>query len=479
MLAFAAALSYVAFRLGIRLYDEAISLAALPAVESLAHELSEQVIDRDPAWGFSTPAKIQDLFPGISFYIIQFDGTVVAQIGQVFDGEAPKVKINPAPIKAFLSSRDRWRVPAYCEMPGSTKQDTIFVAAPVRLDSGDHILLAVLNSYVARAHVIYNLDEFVVPYVGFLVLGFILLSLGTNAALQRRLTRRLRKLIEVVSNYMQGNYKQRIELAGSDEVSLLGSYINRMAITIDGQVQALETKDQKRRELIANVSHDLRGPVGVLSLATSSLEAAPEIQRSADLVEQCRMMSSVTDSLKELLLQLFELAKIEARDRPLDIVFFPLMELLEELAERYRARASLDGLTIQVNVATKEENVFCDPRMIERVICNLIENAIAYSNEGGRITLGAEDWSGGVKILVEDTGVGIEAEDLTQVFERRFRGGAKPNQNSTSAGLGLAIVQKIIEAHGTEINVESKVGVGTTFWFVLPVQSGPGTESRQ
>jgi hypothetical protein len=247
-----------------------------------------------------------------------------------------------------------------------------------------------------------------------------------------------------------------------------------MAERIQAQVRALERADLNRREMVSNVSHDLRTPLAALRGYLETL-AMKEGQLTAE--EQRNYLSIASrhaERLATLVAELFELATLESGEARVHAEPFSPGELAQDIALKFELAARSRGLRLETSFAPDLPFVCADIGLIERVLENLLGNALRYTPEGGVITLALEQSEDGIQFQVRDTGQGIAAEDLPHIFDRYYRA---ENQHDTGrAGLGLAITKRILELHGRAIAVTSAVtivpgsegGGGTTFTFSLP-----------
>jgi signal transduction histidine kinase len=222
-----------------------------------------------------------------------------------------------------------------------------------------------------------------------------------------------------------------------------------------------------RRDLIANVSHDLRTPLvsirGYLEvLAAKGDQLAPPQRRDylAIAVRQSEHLGRLVD-------QLFELAKLDFKDMTLSREAFPLGELAHDVIQKFRLVAEGRGVHLEVEAPAALANVDGDLGLLERVFENLIGNALRYTPAGGSVTVRLTGGEDAVQVEVADTGSGIAAAELPKVFDRHWRGGDGCQTASTGAGLGLAITKRILELHGAPIGVESG-DHGTRFSFAVP-----------
>lgn len=219
-----------------------------------------------------------------------------------------------------------------------------------------------------------------------------------------------------------------------------------------------------RRELLANVSHDLRTPLSSIQgyLETVLLMNDMDEDRRKRYLETALQSA---EKLKFLIDELFDLSKLESRDRKPQVEEFSLAELAADVAKSMRIQAAKKNITLKEDISPHLVPVKADIALIDRVLQNVIGNAIKFTGEGGSIKLHLEELKDEVCIHIIDTGKGISSEDLGNVFERFNTGTGGEKQGS---GLGLAIVKSILEAHGAPYTIESKLGEGTHFFFCLP-----------
>jgi signal transduction histidine kinase len=173
-------------------------------------------------------------------------------------------------------------------------------------------------------------------------------------------------------------------------------------------------------------------------------------------------------SLNRLIDDLFELAQLDAGGLTFDKMQVSLSDLISDVLERMRALAEQREVRLDGQVSAQVDPVHIDPQKIERVLTNLISNAIRHTPRGGQVSIDAQRKNGAVHVSVHDTGEGIPSVDLPRVFERFYRSEKSRSRSSGGAGLGLAIAKGIVEAHGGTIDVSSEVGKGSRFTFTLP-----------
>lgn len=237
-----------------------------------------------------------------------------------------------------------------------------------------------------------------------------------------------------------------------------------------GAVLALEDQsdrlrsDRMRRDFVANISHELRTPLASVRLLIETLltGAKDEPEVATRMLNQ---MLGEVDSITQLAQELLDLSLIESGQMPMQVTRANLGEIVDEQIVHYEAMTQQKHLTVEDNVPI-DLIAEVDRKMIGRVLGNLIHNAIKFTPDRGRITIGAVLADGKIKVSVADTGAGIPQEDLPRIFERFYKVDRARGKSGT--GLGLAIARHVVEAHGGRIWAESVEGKGATFYFTIP-----------
>ena len=220
--------------------------------------------------------------------------------------------------------------------------------------------------------------------------------------------------------------------------------------------------------MISNISHDLRTPLTCLHGYLETLQGkAPQLSRD----ERRQFTDAALRHSKHLgamIEDLFELARLDARIVEVHTETFSAAELLQDLAQKYRPKARQQGIALHARLPANSPFVSADLGMIDRVLDNLIGNALAHTPKGGKIIVDLRRRGEKVAITVLNTGSGIDQSDLPFVFERFYRGKTSPSQSDRHLGLGLAIAQRIVQLHGSAIEVGSTGNQRTWFQFALP-----------
>ena len=287
------------------------------------------------------------------------------------------------------------------------------------------------------------------------------------------LTRRLRRLSEDIDRFRRG--KSRPDelsetpgiLKGGDEIDRLAESFIRMSRVIDEQVEKLERTDAHRRELVANVSHDLRTPLASLHgyLETVVLKG-PELSEK-ERQKYLAVALRNSERMRKLVAELFELVKLDAHEILPELESFSLPELEQDVVQDFKLSAEEKGVQLRASVSERVPFVHADIRLIERVLQNLIENALRYTPKGGLVDINLRREEGGVRVAIHDSGCGIPADELPHIFERFHRVPQDGAEEKAGSGLGLAISKRILELHESMIEASSRLDEGTTFTFHL------------
>ena len=306
-----------------------------------------------------------------------------------------------------------------------------------------------------------------------LVIGAVLFSLLAGLLIFQVLTRRLRALTAAVDRFREGGFVQPIRLKSvnpkGDDIDKLGVAVQEMSERIAQQLELLAHIDVRRRELLANVSHDLRTPLASMQgyLETLLLRHGtipPEEERG-----YLEVAAKHSERLGQLIRDLFQLTKLEAREVKPQCEDFPIAELVQDVMQKFELTAGKREVRLDSRLPQQHIQVHADIGMIESVLENLMENAIRHTPAGGVILLEVTSTLDRATIRVIDTGRGIPDNELPSIFDRYYHVDRGEMSDIGRTGLGLAITRHVVELHGGAIAVESVLGKGTTFSFDLPV----------
>ena len=410
--------------------------------------------------------------PSIEVYLLDAQGTILT-----FSAPPSKVKrqrISLDPLKQFLSGAEI--LPILGDDPRDINRQKIFSAFPIESLSGSiqGYLYVILGGEEYDSAIQMLQGSYILRLSTWAVAGGIAFSALAGLLLFNLLTRRLRRLVSAVHTFTQSNFSAQFETAPlsngrlRDEIDQLDTTFNRMADRIRQQVQELKQADRLRRELVANVSHDLRTPLTSLqgyldTLLMKEGTLSPQEQRT-----YLEIATKHSEQLGTLVAELFELAKLDSREMEPHVEAFSLGELVQDVVQQLRLAAEQKRIGLHTHFPEDLPFVSADIGLIERVLENLIENALRYTQPGGTVTVALTRRNETIMAQVTDTGCGIPPDDLPHIFDRFYRVGNNHQERSAGAGLGLAIAKRILELHGSAIEAQSILNGGTTFTFHLP-----------
>jgi two-component system, OmpR family, sensor histidine kinase BaeS len=277
-----------------------------------------------------------------------------------------------------------------------------------------------------------------------------------GAVLARRLSQPILTTADAAKQISDGHYGVRInEKANTKELNLLMSSINHLA-------QVLERQGNLRKKLTEDVSHELRTPISIVQLHIDAMiDGVWEL--SVDKLKTCR---DELDRMEKLVGDIANLSEAEQEDLQLNKTQTDLMELMQKAADSFAAEIKNKGL--HMKVYGRPVMIFADRDRISQVLWNLLSNAVKYTEAGGHIGMEISETAESAVLKISDDGIGIAREDQPLIFERLYRTDRSRSRNTGGAGIGLAIVKSIVEAHGGTVAVESEPGKGSCFEIILP-----------
>ena len=292
-----------------------------------------------------------------------------------------------------------------------------------------------------------------------------LVAAGTALGLARWLalgmTQPLRDMAAAAKKMEHGDYGQRVDTRSRDEVGQLADAFNQMSDELAGV-------EQLRRELVANVSHELKTPIAAIRAHLENLLDGVEQPDP----ETLQVMLAQSERLGRLVDQLLDLSRIESGDVALHRRAVPLGPLVDEVVSEIEVVSTGRSIGLDSDVPASLPAAFGDRERLHQVLFNLLDNAVRYTPEGGHVSVSATRHNGSVQVRVSDTGEGIPTEHLPLLFERFYRVDSSRSRGDGGTGIGLAIARSVIEAHGGKIRAESELGKGSVFTFELPAVKG-------
>ncbi len=420
--------------------------------------------------------------PSVEVYLLDEQGRITGHAAP--EGHLRRTQVDLGPVHRLL---DGEALPIYGDDPRNADLRKVFSAAPLRVDGREvgYIYVVLLG----EAH-----DRFAARGATSVALNTALWSIGMVAALCliagltafALITRPLRRLTDTVREFDIDAAPAALpslsnaaseELASqarpSDEIMVLERAFRQMVERLGTQWRTLTRQDQERRELIANISHDLRTPLSslhgyleTLSLKDATLTADERRRYLGIALDQSRKVGALAQSL-------FELARLEHGFVQPEAEPFSVTDLIQDVFQKFELSAESRGVALRAELAPQIPAARADLGLIERVFTNLLENALRYTPSGGEITVAVAPVGSEIEVRVSDTGPGIPESAREGLFERPFTvGGAR-----REGGLGLRIVHRILQLHDRRITLIDTVdtvdatgqaGRGATFRFTLP-----------
>ncbi|WP_341520164.1 HAMP domain-containing sensor histidine kinase [Pseudomonas sp. G.S.17] len=449
----------------------------LEVVQGLSRDLAQHIA-RDTVLMDSNgmmPGAVRDLFnqlmlvnPSVEVYLLDTDGRIVGSASP--EGRIRRDRIDLAPVHRLLQGD---ALPILGDDPRSDQARKVFSAAPLTVDGKPAGYLYVV--LLSEEH-----DRLAERGATSAALNTALLSIGLVALLCliagltafALITRPLRRLTETVSQFdidgapVAPPTTAPTEYAAShDEIAMLDAAFRQMQARLSAQWSSLTRQDQERRELVANISHDLRTPLAslhgyleTLSLKDATLSPADRRRYLGIALDQSRKVGGLAQSL-------LELVRLEHGFVQPVLERFPLTDLVQDIFQKFELTAEARRVELKASFAPNVSAACADLGLIERVLTNLFDNALRHTPEGGEIELSLRPHGAVIEVTISDTGPGIAAELREGLFLRPFNiGGARRD-----GGLGLRIVHRILQLHGRDIQLVDVPGRGATFRFSLPV----------
>ena len=485
-------------KLSVALVAIVLAIAALYAVLTLfatRHHLqvTEQRLNRDLARdlvadrnlveeGRINDSALKEMFhdymtinPSIEIYLIDLEGYILSFSAD--PGIVKRKRVSLEPVHAFLAGDDAY--PLLGDDPRSHDGQKAFsvTAVPSEEDPEGYLYVVLLGERVDSIAALLH-TSFIARYSALALIVSVVVGSLAGLVVLRAMTRRLRRLTNHIDRFRAGGFRTFEPFAApgpgsDDEIAQLGRAYDEMAARIGEQLDALEKTDALRREMVAHVSHDLRTPLATLHGYIETLKLKDAELESAERERYLAVALDQSERLRRLVGDLFELAKLDAHEQTPVCEPVSLAELVNDIAQKFQLEARRNGATIEIDAGDGLPMVNADIALVERVLENLIDNALSHSPDGGAIRIPVAANGVSVRVTVSDSGPGIAPEHLPRVFDRFYQAG-NAHRGTAHSGLGLAIAKRIVELHGARLEVESTLGHGTAFSFQLPACTPAG-----
>ncbi len=401
--------------------------------------------------------------PSVEVYLLNPEGNILSYVAPEKVVKLGKVTLTP--ILQFL--KDSHHNLIFGDDPRNVGEKKTFSTAKVienNVLTGYIYIVLASQEYVSASQMV--IGSYILGLSIRTIIAILIVSALLGLFALWLITKKLNIIVRGIQQFKTGNMNSRIPVKSNSELDTIGLVFNEMADTIAKSIKELKETDEFRKELISNVSHDLRTPVASIQGYAETLMLKKDTLKAPEQLKYLQIIYSSCDKLKKMVSELFELSKLQTNQVKLNPEPFSITELVSDIANKYRIISQKKGVSINTFIPKDIPMIEGDIFLIDRVLQNLIDNAIKFCKEGDYINIDIRpEMQGKIKISIADSGEGIDNDELPYIFERYYKG----KKYSESTGLGLAIVKKIIELHQTDISVSSQLGKGTIFSFTLPM----------
>ncbi len=411
-----------------------------------------------------TFADYMAINPNIEIYLLDASGRILSYSAD--PGKVKRNRVSLDPIHAFLAGQ---HLPLLGDDPRNFEGRKVFSVAPIPdTDQPKGFLYVVLRGeeYNDIANFIH--ERLIWRQSAWALMGSLTIGLMAGLVLFYLLTRRINRLSAEMdllrsngfTHYLPGKWPKKQH---NDEIDRLAINFDAMAQKIVSQLDELKKQDRLRRDLIANVSHDLRTPMAILNGYLETLVIKRKQMSDEEAVACLNAAMNSSERLTRLIHDLFELARLDALSAAPLPEKFNIIELAQDILQKFSMKGRDKGLELALAARDKDCFVVADIGQISSVFENLLGNAIK-ATDSGSVTLKIEKNHDAIRVTVSDTGPGIAEDELPHLFERFYQG----QRANTSGGLGLAICARIVALHGGKLEVSSLPGQGSRFFFTIP-----------
>jgi len=442
--------------------------------QKLNQSLAERIAKHTKPFinGSINEAEVKNIFhntmvlnPSVEVYLLDNSGNILSYYAPF--GKVKLKKVDLGPIHTFIKDKNKFIKGEDPRNPGIYK---VFSAAKITNKGKQvgyvYVILASeevtnISEMLAKSYQIKLISKsLIITFLASLLFGFIIIWY---------LTKNINKIISAVNKFKNGDLSARIRLKSKGELSNLANNIDSMADTIVKNINEIKSVEKLRKELISNISHDLRTPLTSIQGYAETLVLMDDTLDKKTKLKYLDTILFSTQRVKKLVEDLFEISKLEANQVKTKKEEFSINELLSDIVMKYQLIAKSKSIDFKVDIPEENIIVYADLTLIDRVFQNLLDNALKHTPHGGQILVKIRKTNNkSVEITIKDTGIGISKEELPYIF-KRYR---KSKENiKEGTGLGLAIVKKILELHNIDIKVESELNRGTSFSFTIPTNT--------
>lgn len=461
---------YIVDRINTRAYYEELSQRLNAPIAMYVTEqrqlIEDGVPDLDSLRELASHAMV--INPTAEIYLLDRNGTVLGH--NVPPDVVVRQSVDLQPVRTLIAGAAQF--PLRGDDPLNRGSRKVFSAAEVRSGTDLEGYLYVVLGGRKYDELASNLgDSYIARSSAVAFSGIAILTALVGLLVFNLLTRRLKRLNAEMNAVTASGFEREPALprvAGGDEIDSLTTAFTDMSAQIRRQIDQLKENDRLRRELVSNISHDLRTPLSAMQGYIETLIVRSDSMSMKDRDRYLRIARKHTVRLGTLIGDLFELSKLDAASVTPNLEPFSLAELVQDIAQEFQLAAEQKHIRLDVDVDPQAGFTLGDIGLIQRVLENLVRNAIKFTPDGGEVTISIAQREDAVAVEVADNGPGITEQDIPRIFDRFYRALDGDEARSDSSGLGLAIVKRILDLHGSRISVVSRVDSGTRFQFELP-----------
>ena len=462
---------FIIDRVNTRLYYEELSQSLNAPIAMYVTDQRQLITDGVPDIEslHELAAHAMVINPTAEIYLLDTEGKI---LGHAMEPDSLlHDQVDLGPVRSLIDGVTP--MPIHGDDPRSESVRKVFSAHPVESAAGLEGYLYVILGGQKYEELASNIGN---SYVGRMsamsVATIVLLTIIVGLLVFGLLTRRLKRLGSEMQRVSESKFEEQPELdrkSSGDEIDSLTNAFIEMSDRIHEQIEQLKENDRLRRELVSNISHDLRTPLSAMQGYIETLIIKAESMSSDERDTYLRIARKHTVRLGTLIGDLFELSKLDSASVTPNLEAFSLPELVQDIAQEFQLESERKDIRLLIDTHSDTAYTVGDIGLIQRVLENLVRNAIKFTPQGGEITISIAERPEALRVAVSDNGPGMPDDDIPRIFDRFYRSMNGEEARSDSSGLGLAIVKRILDLHGSRITVTSKVDAGTRFEFELPL----------